>query len=190
MGLLGAWVVGAINRWPLGVSSYFSVGLSSLITVDAGLFSKSVVFNSGSVVPFKGYKRYPIKLGLKTVKTHFYLAGMLLFIVAYSPAWSQNILECDYSGTQSQMNVCAKQEFQASDLELNRVYKQLKSSLTPAEYKVLLKEQRAWLKERDPKCEKEANDEAEGGSMWPLIFDSCRTTSTNARIEQLRQWKK
>jgi len=88
------------------------------------------------------------------------------------------------------MNACAKRDYEAADKELNCVYGQLMRTLTPTKQKKLQKEQRAWLKERDPKCRKEANDEAEGGSMWPMLFDSCRETSTKARIKQLKQLKK
>jgi uncharacterized protein YecT (DUF1311 family) len=104
-------------------------------------------------------------------------------------AWSSNDEDCDYAGTQTQMNACAKRDYEASDKELNRVYGQLMRTLTPPKQKTLRKEQRTWLKERDPKCRKEANDEAEGGSMWPTLFESCRETSTKARIKQLKQLK-
>lgn len=120
----------------------------------------------------------------------FSLVAIVVSMLASYSAWSQNHDECDYSGTQTQMNICAMQDFETADAELNRVYKGLKHSLTPQKQADLLKEQRAWLKERDPNCKKEANEEAEGGSMWPLLFESCRATSTKARIEQLKQWKK
>ncbi|GAB6140391.1 hypothetical protein JCM14076_11200 [Methylosoma difficile] len=120
----------------------------------------------------------------------FSLAAMVVSMLASYSAWSQNHDACDYSGTQTQMNICAMQDFETEDAELNRVYKGLKHSLTRQKQGVLLEEQRAWLKERDPNCKKEANEEAEGGSMWPLLFESCRATSTKARIEQLKQWKK
>jgi uncharacterized protein YecT (DUF1311 family) len=119
----------------------------------------------------------------------FYLLASLLLLILTPVAASSNDEDCNYAGTQTQMNACAKRDYEASDKELNRVYGQLMRNLTPTKQKKLQKEQRAWLKERDPKCRKEANDEAEGGSMWPMLFDSCRETSTKARIRLLKQLK-
>ncbi|KJV06655.1 hypothetical protein VZ94_09850 [Methylocucumis oryzae] len=115
---------------------------------------------------------------------------MILSTYSYSPVWSQSNLECNYSGTQSQMNVCAEREFLTSDLELNQIYNELISCLIEKKFKTLLTEQRTWLRARDSKCKKLANNEAKGGSMWPMLFNSCRATSTKARIEQLKKWKK
>lgn len=123
------------------------------------------------------------------MKLFYSLASLLLLTLTPVAAWSSNDQDCDYAGTQTQMNACAKRDYEISDKELNRVYGQLMRTLTPPKQKTLKKEQRAWLKERDPKCRKEANDEAEGGSMWPMLFESCRETSTKARIKQLKQFK-
>ena len=81
-------------------------------------------------------------------------------------------------------------DFENIDRELNVIYKQLKGSMPESKQKTLQNEQRAWLKKRDPMCRKKASDEAEGGSMWPMLYQSCRATSTQARIKQLKQWAK
>ena len=112
---------------------------------------------------------------------------LLLLTVMLSSAWAEE--QCNSEGTQAQMNVCAFRDFKVTDQELNRVYKKLMDSLIPERQKKLREEQRAWLKERDPKCQKDANDVAEGGSMWPMIFNGCLEELTKIRIEQLRQWK-
>ena len=112
---------------------------------------------------------------------------LLLLTVMPSSAWAEE--QCHYEGTQAQMNVCAFRDFKVTDQELNRVYKKLMDSLIPERQKKLREEQRAWLKERDPKCQKDANDVAEGGSMWPMMFNGCLEELTKIRIEQLRQWK-
>jgi len=88
------------------------------------------------------------------------------------------------------MNTCAIRDFNTADAELKRVYKKLVVSLKPVSKKSLREEQRAWLKMRDPKCKMEANSEAEGGSMWPMVYNSCREKLTKARVLQLRKWKK
>jgi uncharacterized protein YecT (DUF1311 family) len=122
------------------------------------------------------------------MKLLYALTSLLLLSTPLS-AWSSNDQDCDYAGTQTQMNACAKRDYEISDKELNRVYGQLMRNQTPPKKKTLQKEQRAWLKERDPKCRIEADNEAEGGSMWPMVFDSCRETSTKTRIKQLKQWQ-
>lgn len=88
------------------------------------------------------------------------------------------------------MNACAERDFETADREPNFTYKQLMSSIPATKKKELLKEQRAWLKTRDPKCREEANDEAEGGSMWAILYQSCRATATQSRIKILKQWEK
>ncbi len=88
------------------------------------------------------------------------------------------------------MNKCAVQDFQLADKQLNSTYKQKMLSLSKADKAKLRVEQRAWLKEQKPKCQKAANDEAEGGSIWPLEFYSCMQTATIARNEELKNWGK
>ena len=112
---------------------------------------------------------------------------VVLLTVMLSSVWAEE--QCHSEGTQAQMNVCAFRDFKVTDQELNRVYQTLMDSLIPERQKKLREEQRAWLKERDPKCQKDANDVAEGGSMWPMIFNGCLEELTKIRIEQLRQWK-
>jgi len=118
------------------------------------------------------------------------LIVLALFAFTQGVAWSQTQVECNYAGTQAQMNTCAMRDFNTADGELNRIYKKLIASLKPEGKKSLRAEQRAWLKQRDPKCKMEANSEAEGGSMWPMVYNSCREQLTKARILQLRKWKK
>ena len=113
---------------------------------------------------------------------------LLLLTAMLSPVWAEE--QCNYAGTQAQMDVCAFRDFKIIDSELNHVYKKLMDSLTPEHQKKLREEQRAWLKVRDRQCRKEANDAAEGGSMWPVMFNGCLENLTKVRIQQLRQWKK
>lgn len=117
------------------------------------------------------------------------LAGLIAFSIAHMPAWALGDHECDPGGKQSQMNACAKDRFEAADRDLNRVYRELMGSLAEPERKTLLHEQRSWLRSRDPKCREEANNEAEGGSTWPMVYDDCRTTVTKARVKVLENWR-
>lgn len=116
------------------------------------------------------------------------LVSSLLLILHHSPAWSLETIECDYAGNQAQMNACAIRDFEMADKELNTAYKQLMNSLPKSKHNELKMEQRAWLKRRDPTCQKEANKEAEGGSLWPMLYLNCRSTLTEARIKKIQKW--
>nr|WP_294838381.1 lysozyme inhibitor LprI family protein [uncultured Methylotenera sp.] len=124
------------------------------------------------------------------MKFNHSLVSLVLLLVASTSARSESAEKCDYSGNQAQMNACAIQDFQLADKQLNSTYKQKMLSLSKADKTKLRTEQRAWLKEQKPKCQKAANDEAEGGSIWPLEFYSCMQTSTIARNEELKNWGK
>ena len=91
--------------------------------------------------------------------------------------------------TQQDLNERLYRSFEEADIELNRIYKHLMVTLS-AEKKTALKiEQRAWLKDRDPKCRKEADEESGGGSMWGMSYHACREIATRARIGELEKWK-
>jgi uncharacterized protein YecT (DUF1311 family) len=109
--------------------------------------------------------------------------------VTATPSIASNGYKCNETGYQQEMNACAELNFNAADKELNEVYKTLKASLTPTEQPVLVQDERKWLKSLDAKCRKSANDEAEGGSMWPLVFWQCKADTTKIRVEDLRHWK-
>ena len=116
------------------------------------------------------------------------LVSLVLLLAVSTTVRSESAEKCDYSGNQAQMNTCAIQDFQVADKQLISTYKQKILSLSKADKTKLRAEQRAWLKEQKPKCQKAANDEAEGGSIWPLGFYSCMQTSTLARNEELKNW--
>lgn len=124
------------------------------------------------------------------MKLSYILPGLIWLILTQSTAFALGDDECDYAGNQSQMDACAVRDFEIADRELNVIYKELMGSLPESKQKALQNEQRAWLKERDPKCRTEANDEAEGGSMWPMLYQSCRATTTQARIKALKKWQR
>ena len=124
------------------------------------------------------------------MKTIYSIVVLIVFILVNSSAWSLSDDECDYSGNQSQMNACAERDYAIADKELNQIYKQLMSALAEPKKIALQKQQRSWLKDRDPKCHKEADDEAEGGSMWPMVYQSCRAKSTQERVKVLKKWER
>lgn len=95
--------------------------------------------------------------------------------------------QCDYSGTQQEMNKCAVRDFEMADKLLNETYRKTMLSLTPIKKKLLRREQREWLRQLDPQCREEAKL-SEGGSMWPIDYFSCMESYTNSRINELEQW--
>jgi uncharacterized protein YecT (DUF1311 family) len=102
----------------------------------------------------------------------------------------------DCSGNTLQMVQCANRVFDRADRELNGVWQDNISALeredrTLDDHRepradIARTAQKAWLAFRDAQCAVEADDEARGGSMYPLIYIACRTDMTRARIQQLQ----
>lgn len=114
----------------------------------------------------------------------FVALQLLTFIV--SAAEDTPHIQCNYSGNQQEMNACAVRDFKTADRSLNDKYKKIMLSLTPEKQQLLRRQQRAWLKQRDPKCKKEARL-SEGGSIWPLEFFGCLDSITKQRTKALGQ---
>ena len=116
----------------------------------------------------------------------FLLVTLQLLTFGVSAAEDAPDIQCNYSGNQQEMNACAVRDFKAADRSLNDKYKKIMLSLTPKKQQLLRLEQRAWLKQRDPKC-KEGARLSEGGSIWPLEFFGCLDSITRQRTEVLGQ---
>ena len=105
-------------------------------------------------------------------------------------------MNCSDPQTQIEMNICSGMELEAADVELNAIWPLArKTNDAFAEYlpeerksdvKSLLKAQRAWIKFRDAHCASVALPNA-GGTIYPLIYNSCRADVTRQRTEQLRE---
>lgn len=131
--------------------------------------------------------------------TRFSVAFSLALFAITSPntATAQNDdLDCSNPQNQSTMNRCAFLDFEAADGELNAIWPAArKANATFVEYlpenlktdeKALLEAQRAWIKFRDAHCASVALPNA-GGTIYPLIYNSCRAGVTRQRTEQLRE---
>ena len=101
-----------------------------------------------------------------------------LLLLAATPALAD---ECEHAVNQNELNTCAEDNYKNADKELNDVWTALdapvKARLRPG--------QRAWIAERDAKCKTTAS-EAEGGSMYPLLYFGCLTDWTRERTRWLR----
>jgi uncharacterized protein YecT (DUF1311 family) len=87
--------------------------------------------------------------------------------------------------TQAEMNKSAYEDFKKADAELNRYYKKIIDVLDVNEKQLMVKAQKDWLKFRDSHCNFEI-EQYKGGSISPLIFSTCLTERTNARIEDFK----
>lgn len=112
----------------------------------------------------------------------FPLLVLTLLGGAALPAFAQ--VQCDYSGTQRQMNACASRDYKQADADLNAAYKQVMSRLGDPTKTKLRQAQRLWIPYRDAACDAEAS-QFEGGSLQPLIVLTCFERLTKARIQDL-----
>lgn len=122
--------------------------------------------------------------------------AVLLGFAARSHAQDWN---CDEPGNlpQQGMNMCAYEDWQRADRALNIAWSKVRAHMkstdeTTREYypeqangeENLLKAQRAWINYRDGHCETEGASFT-GGSMQPLIVNSCKASMTRKRTEEL-----
>lgn len=95
------------------------------------------------------------------------------------------------------MNYCAYEDWQKADRELNAVWPKARAHMKAIDAdsreffpeqaigaESLLKAQRAWIDYRDGQCEAEGAQFA-GGSIRPLIVNSCLADKTRQRTEEL-----
>ena len=87
-------------------------------------------------------------------------------------------------GPQQTMNVESGELFNDWDVLLNDVYKYLKTIKSSSEFKVIEKDEIAWIKQKEAAIEKSAN-EFYGGSMAPLAANMTAIEYTKQRCEYL-----
>lgn len=85
------------------------------------------------------------------------------------------------------MSECGSKKYEIADGELNRVYKQLMSSLGQDKKVAIKKEQIQWIKEKESKCS-EAGKEFEGGTMEPIMIQDCQVKMTEERLAYLKSY--
>ncbi len=93
-----------------------------------------------------------------------------------SHAWAQ---------TQAEMYQTALADYKKVDTELNKVYNELRNTLSAKEKKLLTTAQKNWITYRDAHCAFEIA-QYDGGSMQPLLLTSCKTACTETRIDELK----
>lgn len=100
----------------------------------------------------------------------------------------ESAFPCKYDGNQQEMNACALRDYKQADLALNQRYKAVMAALPVARQKSLRQQQRNWLRNRDPRCKKEA-EPSEGGSIWQLEYFGCLKAATELRTKAVEQWQ-
>ncbi len=100
------------------------------------------------------------------------------------------------NATQLVMNICSYEAYQAADEDLNLAYQLARNSLQQIDDDIanaddkkgviLLRDaQRAWIIYRDKSCAAEGHMYS-GGSIRPLIENTCKESLTRQRTEELR----
>jgi len=99
--------------------------------------------------------------------------------------------DCNRYMVQRDLNMCAARNFEAADDALNRAYSDVIGGMRdPEGRRRLIEEERAWIAERDRRCNAEAGPREQGGSIWPLNFAMCQERETRARIGELERYRR
>ncbi len=122
------------------------------------------------------------------------LAGLLLGQALPGAAHAQGQPNCSDPQTQTEMNICAGQDYKAADAALNRVYREAIATMKewdanlPGELKgaeeTLRKAQRAWIPFRDEACAA-YGFMARGGTMESMLVANCLADLTRKRTKEL-----
>jgi uncharacterized protein YecT (DUF1311 family) len=108
---------------------------------------------------------------------------------------------CDWAKTQRDMNQCSGEQYRKADTHLNNLYakvmglleKDLAKNADDPEQKPynelaiqkLRAAEKSWIQYRDLHCDA-ARHQFEGGSLSPMIWTDCMTTTTKHRIDDLK----
>ena len=88
--------------------------------------------------------------------------------------------ECTNASTQTEMNTCTAQQYQAADETLNQTYQAAIKRAEAPQRELLKKAQQAWIALRDADCAFIGSG-TEGGSVQPMIVNQCLADKTNER---------
>lgn len=95
---------------------------------------------------------------------------------------------CKNPQTQTELNICSGVDYQRADKQLNQVYNQVRDQLSANRRQQLIVAQRAWISFRDADC-KFARSAVEGGTMAPLIANTCLEDLTKKRTSELNSYQ-
>lgn len=109
-------------------------------------------------------------------------------------AASAGQIDCSGAETQTEMTICAGEDYSRADAALNAAWKKVRAHMRETDAHLppnlrgaadaLLKGQRAWITYRDGHCET-IGYYARGGSLEPMLVASCLADITRHRTEEL-----
>lgn len=116
---------------------------------------------------------------MRVIMAVFLLAGLWSGGSAYAK-------DCSNEQTQTDLTICAVDNFNEADAELNAAYKQMTDRLKPEPdtLKLLVEAQRAWIGFRDAECTY-ATSATVGGTIHPMMEAECREGLTRKRTADL-----
>ena len=117
----------------------------------------------------------------------------LMFLVFAAPAWADDAANCKEPKNQSEMTLCAADDFGKADKMLNQIWPKIKGQAEAndkesgkSEYTdALLASQRAWLAFLEAECTLQGF-EMHGGSGEPMLYYGCKARLTKQRIKQIQ----
>lgn len=109
---------------------------------------------------------------------------------AAEPQRSAEYARCmdDPNSTTYSLRECIGAEFKRQDARLNRAYAEALQTLDPAAKLKLRTAQRAWIAFRDADCD--AVLAAYGGTMAPMMEETCYLDRTSQRADELEDLSK
>ncbi|MEY4927459.1 MAG: hypothetical protein RI894_1895 [Bacteroidota bacterium] len=93
-------------------------------------------------------------------------------------------LAASFAQTQAELNQTSAAEYKVADKQLNLVYNKVVKVADAQSKAALLEAEKAWIKYRDLHC-KYACMQYDGGSIYPLMYNSCLTEMTKQRTKEL-----
>jgi uncharacterized protein YecT (DUF1311 family) len=114
-----------------------------------------------------------------------FLLILSLSLVAGYNAYSQRKIDCSKATTQSELTLCAQEEFSAADKQLNALYQKVIAACNTKERATLIKAQSTWLLYRDQHSEMMRSINA-GGSIAAMTAFNAKTLTTQSRIKELQ----
>ena len=94
---------------------------------------------------------------------------------------------CNTNMNQTDLNICSMNEYKKADQELNKVYAAYTAKLNNARKNQVKAVQLNWIKYKESDCKYEASA-YKGGSIQPLIQNSCLTKKTKLRTQELQAY--
>lgn len=105
-------------------------------------------------------------------------------IAAAQPLYK--VRDCNNLVVTADIHECLSENYAAADAKLNEVYQAvMRSRPDQAARDGLRSSERAWIRYRDKHCNDEAEPEA-GGTIVPLVMNSCYIEETDKRIRFLQ----